>query len=580
MVLYWACLFLSCSASKAQTVDLLDPTQIYTTGNIVQNTPQGGPATWVNGVYQDQLSCWAWGLFGYCGPNAIVRPGNNINFSFGTTNLYQTQSIANVLPDSGTGLRVNGYNFGFTAKNGNGWDDGRVDYLTAYVSFYDSSGSTVYNKNYNLNYKFNWTTFNYSETFTTPYAAKNLGSVQYGFVGRDNNYWAGPYGPEINNITFSLKYSVDPCFVNVLSSPNCPGYLEALSKLSTPTSTSTLPESLVSVAPTSAGNTTFEGLQPTHTSNYTAAVSAPTAAATSIPQTNATPTASNPQPRVGEITSSSAAQTNNKSSLSTSQILGIVAGEQNRLTKLETSTAQAAVEQAKQESAKAVSESQTIAANAATQSINSSQTNSGISSASSAVTLLNPGIGSVVNVLPQRQQETTSNQSFISQTNQNIVTQISKPIELAGKNQGSYVEYTVSSTTISTSRKEDKAGFSLTDEIVRENVIQLTGVNPILNSVNSNNNLSSTIQENRSESVKKNVPDNQASGGISLASIAQQPQGYEMYMNGMKDAPFYPPKEIYKNQKTVDNARVQRFLNGASDRLYQQMIEQQYQIER
>ena len=122
-----------------QTAGTLDPTQVYTTGNIVQPTVAGtGQTPWVNGVYQDQLTCWAWGNPGYCGPNAIVRPGNYINFSYGLTDLYQVQSIANVLPT--TGLRVNGYNFGFTAKNGNGWDDGRQDYLTAYVSFYGTDG--------------------------------------------------------------------------------------------------------------------------------------------------------------------------------------------------------------------------------------------------------------------------------------------------------------------------------------------------------------------------------------------------------------------------------------------------------
>ena len=171
--------------SKAQT---LDPTQVYTTGNIVQTTPQGGPTPWVNGVYQNNLTCWGWGDPGYCGPNAIVRPGDSINFSYGMTNLYQMQAIANVLPNSGTGLLVSGYNFGFTAKNGNGWDDGRMDYLTAYVSLYGTNGSTVFNKNYDLNSRFNWTTFNYSETFNSPFASKDLGSVQYGFVRRDNNF--------------------------------------------------------------------------------------------------------------------------------------------------------------------------------------------------------------------------------------------------------------------------------------------------------------------------------------------------------------------------------------------------------
>ena len=102
MVACWVLLPTSYSITNAQTAKVLDPTQVYTTGNIVQQTPQGGPTPWVNGVYQDNLTCWAWGNPGYCGPNAIVRPGNNINFSFGLTNLYQIQSISNALPNTGS----------------------------------------------------------------------------------------------------------------------------------------------------------------------------------------------------------------------------------------------------------------------------------------------------------------------------------------------------------------------------------------------------------------------------------------------------------------------------------------------
>jgi hypothetical protein len=42
------------------------------------------------------------------------------------------------------------------------------------------------------------------------------------------------------------------------------------------------------------------------------------------------------------------------------------------------------------------------------------------------------------------------------------------------------------------------------------------------------------------------------------------------------DVAFYAPKEIYKNQKTVDNARTLRGLQGGSDRLHQEMVNQQY----
>jgi hypothetical protein len=44
----------------------------------------------------------------------------------------------------------------------------------------------------------------------------------------------------------------------------------------------------------------------------------------------------------------------------------------------------------------------------------------------------------------------------------------------------------------------------------------------------------------------------------------------------MPDVAFYAPKEIYKNQVNVDNARVLRGLG--SDRLHQEMVNQQYRL--
>ena len=186
-----------------------------------------GTTPWTNGVYQDSLTCWAGGNPGYCGPNAIVRPGNNINFSYGSTYLYQQQNVSNLVPANA--LNITGYNFSFTAKNGNGWDDGRVDQLTALVRFWDASGgrgatNLLYGNSYDLNYKFNWTTFDYNQTLPNPLPVKSVGQVQYGFIGKDNNGWAGPYGPEINNVSFHLKYSVDPCATNPAYSPSCANF--------------------------------------------------------------------------------------------------------------------------------------------------------------------------------------------------------------------------------------------------------------------------------------------------------------------------------------------------------------------
>ena len=55
--------------------------------------------------------------------------------------------------------------------------------------------------------------------------------------------------------------------------------------------------------------------------------------------------------------------------------------------------------------------------------------------------------------------------------------------------------------------------------------------------------------------------------------------GFEAYQyNVVPDAQFYKSREIYANQRSVDNRNAQRFLSGASDARHQQMIEQQYQL--
>jgi hypothetical protein len=216
-------LALLCSSySNSQTVDT-------TTGNLINtgSTPTTTTSIWNNGVYVNQL-CFQAGQPGNCGPNPSIREGSNINFSYGTVDLNQIVNINKALSISGSIVQLSGFNFGFMAKNGNGWDDARQDYLSAYVKLYGSTGSQVANYDYTAqtNQKYNWTNFNFSETFATPYTASSLSTARVGFIGRDNNFWAGNYGPEIYNVSFSLKYSAipDPCIADPLSSANCPGY--------------------------------------------------------------------------------------------------------------------------------------------------------------------------------------------------------------------------------------------------------------------------------------------------------------------------------------------------------------------
>ena len=85
---------------------------------------------WVNaGIVNTEITCWAPWDPGYCGPLPAIGAfsPDGINFSYGLTNLYQPIDIQMALNAAGTGIIITGFNFYFTAKNGNGWDDGRTD---------------------------------------------------------------------------------------------------------------------------------------------------------------------------------------------------------------------------------------------------------------------------------------------------------------------------------------------------------------------------------------------------------------------------------------------------------------------
>lgn len=525
-----AFLFISYSSSNAQE---LIPGQTYNTNNIVTNTPSGGPSSWVNGVYQNSLTCWAWGNPGYCGPNAIVRPGNNINFSFGATDLHQVHPVANFLPNSGTGLQITGYNFGFTAKNGNGWDDARVDQLNAYVNLYDHTGGVLTSKNYNLNYKFNWTTFNYNETFTTPYSVSNVGNVRYGFIGRDNNGWAGPYGPEINNVSFSLKYSVDPCSTNVLSSPSCPGYLNAISSL-TPVTTSA--PVVVSVA-TSTSLPTTADMPSSEIKVNAGGVEVSTTGTISAPD------------NIPQSVKESQKTEENRPAPNINLIMSVVRQVQAN----DRATQQAAVQSALQEVSNAIANAQ-------------EQTNIVIANNQRA---------------NEKQQETIASTSNLSSV-ANFTSQIQRTVEIQSQQspplvqiQMPKVDYslsptTVSSTTIMMNRVETK---QIEVEVQQANVIGLN--NPVNNIMQQRLNVENINNNQQTETVKSNVQPNELAGGVDISSIAVAPSGFNAYFNlALKDGQLYKPDEIYKNQKTIDNARALRQLS--SDRLHQQMVNQQY----
>lgn len=662
----------SAQQTAGTTTPVLIPGEVYSTGNLVQMTTTTSGSTWTNAVYQDQLTCWGWGNPGNCGPNPSVRPGNSINFSYGLTDIYQQVQLANSATLAIPGLRVNGYNFGFLAKNGNGWDDGRVDQLNAYVTFYGSDGKIKDYTNYNLNSKFDWTQFNYTKDFVSPYSITELSNVRYGFVGKDNNFWAGNYGPEIYNISFSLKYSVDPCANDPLYSPTCPGYMDALNKLlpppsanstttvdpvvSTVASPTTIVIEPVSVQTTTPTTTTTVG-QPTVVA---AVVSAP-APVTSTPTSTTSSATSTSSSSTVQVTKESTPSSGGNVGLA----LSIISKNQER-DAAGSAVAQAAISQAQAAATQAQQEAASVASNAVSNSISAGQsalktessggstrTGSGYSSQSdnlvqptSAISLvLGPTVNSNTNSNAQKQEQVTSTATTMTTTQTNTV--VSQPVQavvirntepnrndttitnttnataLLPPQQNQVVTATTplpksTNTGPSTNTQEEQPQTSSIYSLVPPQQPALQLVVPTVSTVesiqqpvvvqqqqiqSSNTNESfailppnfltdrsnpltdivegkQNIPQNSTTAisgpaVNRNAQDNEVAGGISINKMATAPTGYGDYLNfTMRDVAFYAPKEVYRNQRNVDNARALRLLTN--DSKHREMVEMQY----
>ena len=530
--------------------------QVDTTGNLTNFTNQATSitSTWQNaGTIGEPLTCWAGGDPGYCGPLPRVAAwgtgSNIINFSYGLTDLNQIVNIKNALPNSGTGLQVNGFNFGFSAKNGNGWDNGQQDYLTAYVNIYNNTNSKVLESyNYNLNGKYNWTQFYYSETFKSPYGVPSLGNAQYGFVGQDNNFWVGPYGPEITAVSFSLKYSVDPCATNPLYSPTCKGYMDALAKLApTPIADTLPPPPEDSAPPPPPGSPPPPGAPPP-----------PGPGPGNNPNSLPPPGGSGQPPKIGETKTAS----DSKASPSLGTVLSMISSNQARIGNETKAVVQAAESAAAKDALQAQQQAEAIVGTLTAQSVTSSMTTTGsattqtnASSQTSVVSIVNTTQTSVVNVGGLRAP---------------IQTVFSDPNITVNNN-------TSFGSTEMYSLQSPQGRNATTSEIeVPQNEGIKVGGRSVLNDAmeQSPMMLTATAQEQKTDAVNKNVQPNELAGRVDIASMATQPQGYQAYAVAMPDASFYAPREIYRNQRNVDNVRLLRGL--ASDKLHQDLVNLQY----
>jgi hypothetical protein len=586
--------------------------QVDTTGNLTNFTNQANSvtSTWQNaGTIGQQLTCWEAGGPGYCGPLPRVAAwgsgSNVINFSYGLTDLNQVVNIKNALPNSGTGLQVNGFNFGFQAKNGNGWDNGQQDYLTAYVNIYNNTNSKVLESyNYDLNSKYNWTQFYYSETFKSAYGVPDLGNAQYGFVGRDNNFWVGPYGPEITAVSFSLKYSVDPCANNPLYSTSCRGYNDALAKLNPVV---VIPEDAPPPPPDGSPPPPPPGTEPPPGSPPPGQGPGPGPGnnPNSPPPPGSQPQSGGQQPKLGETKTAN----DNKSGPSLGNVLTMISSNQARIGNEAKAVVQAAESSAAKDALQAQEQAESVAASAVSQSNTTTISTSNTSSSTS-----------------NQAQSSTGPMSGATQTNVGKVEVLksNSPTQTADANSTSVATFTIEALKPATQSNISNDNTSTTSSVamvnnsyVQPSIENITGLQTMNTSsesaryelfslrspINSNIEIetpqlegikmgtrsvlndaieerpivqNTNTQEQKTESVNRNVQPNDLAGAVDISKIATQPAGYQAYSLAMPDVAFYAPKEIYKNQVNVDNARVLRQLS--SDKLHQDLVNQQYKL--
>ena len=689
MALCLASLFTSYSNAQ------VDPT----TGNLINSgtAPTDTTSIWNNGVYVNQL-CFYAGDPGNCGPNPSIRNGGIINFSYGTADLNQVININTALASAGTGVQVSGFNFGFMAKNGNGWDGGQQDYLAAYVKLYGAGGNQIANYDYSsaTNKLYDWTNFNFNETFASPYVASTLSTAQVGFVGRDNNFWAGNYGPEVYNVDFRLKYKVDPCATNPAYSATCAGFNNVLNTnnlLNSSVGGASLNQAFAvntalqnagvgamvhgfnygfnwrvgqgfsgctawnqdgscswtmnipayanaTVSLTNKNNQTIhskpysftgEGtsgsvsdkfLLPTSLNQsmlgtgrivgsasgtgssiegawatliYTAdpctnnplyspdckgyavaiakSLAPPPAETTTIvaePTQNTLPAAGSNQTQLSNAgqsmpasdtsqTNTASGSNNTRAGASMSTIMSVLRTESSRVGAVEKSAVAAAVAGAEAAGTQATRQAEAVAESSTSQSIADSLTSSSGTGLSST-NVANQSQSSIFSLMDQAQS------MALNFTALRLSTQSSSTAETVS------ALYTISSGAVS-------VGLSApTRASVEVDVPQSDGIKPgersVLNDSIEARPLQQDTQPRQADAVNKNAQTNELAGGVDIAAINRQPVGFQNYSFMLTDAQFYAPKEIYRNQINVDNARALRQLS--SDRLHQQLIEQQY----
>ena len=574
--------------SNAQQVDTETNNVVYTTVNPAPATAQGA-YTWSGFVVTPSTGG---GLSGGNVPGYNTSTGTFM-FGYAPGTISYGIAVNAALQAAGTGIQVNGFRYSWNYFN----QDMNRGTLTGNISLTNSAGAVVESYNYLMpKTTEGWTSMSGIQNFNTQYALPSLGGLGVSFSGKDDRFWAGYYGPQIKDIDVRLLYSTgsqpptdsNPACTAYSTEPKCLAALTVTSPTTTTTSVtndSTTPTTTASTTqPTTGDRGDRSGATqevdrppPTTTSSSTGNASGPTTGAGSPAPGNttvasATPPQSAPA-KAGEDSAKSAQPQQGGSSgggASLSMILNIVAGEQTRLGNVERSVVQQAVEQATKEAEKTQKDAERIAGTAQQQSIAASMQSTLNQTLTTPTMNVQPGQGTGLTFFSPIQQSGIglSGSRSVQQGSIDPIARQDSPV-VVGAVQQSVVRPSFSLTTNIDVRRNEEV------EMPKSEGIKFGERNQAFNLIEEKpQTVQQTTTTTSTTAVNQKVTENEAAAGVTLASIAMQPRGYDLYFSALPDAQFYAPKEIYKGQKTVDNARALRQLS--TDRLHQQMVEQQF----
>ena len=144
---------------------------------------------------------------GYSGGSSVGYNSSTNTYYFGYTQrtIATTIAINNAL--QGSGVQVNGVQYGMTYLNGGD----SYGTLSMNVNVTSNTGATLHSYSHSFNTQnAAWQQFDQTQTFTNPYELANLGNASMSITGKDSRFWAGYYGPQVKDPYLKLTYGSDP----------------------------------------------------------------------------------------------------------------------------------------------------------------------------------------------------------------------------------------------------------------------------------------------------------------------------------------------------------------------------------